>query len=90
MVKKAIKSKKAIKTTKAKKSTKKTCECMDCEDVIEKLKNVSDDVVTKINWLKKKYDKADPKTKNKIAVGIGVAAAGLAALAGVGKKKRKK
>ena len=72
-----------------KKPTKKICENKDCEMIKEKFKKVSDEVVTKINWMKKKYNEADPKTKNKIAVGIGAAAAGLAVLAGVGKSKKK-
>ena len=78
--------KKDIEKKEAEKSKKR-------EETNEKIKkifeDVTDEAMEKAKELKKKYDKADPKTKNIILAGLSAAAAGLAIIAGIKKHKDK-
>ncbi|MBN2885001.1 hypothetical protein JXE04_03690 [Patescibacteria group bacterium] len=60
------------------------------DEISKKLKKVSDEVVSKVNLLKQKFDDTDPATKKKIVAGVSAAAAVLVLLAGIGKHKGKK
>lgn len=76
---------------------KETIKTVNKKDEIDKkdefkqmLKKVSDDATAKIDYLKKRFDKVDTNTKNKIITGLSVVVAGLVVLAGVKKAKKKR
>ncbi|MDD2680982.1 MAG: hypothetical protein PHE20_02635 [Patescibacteria group bacterium] len=84
--------KKNIKKTKVSpvKVEKKEIIKIDTDEISKKLKKASDEVVKKVDLLRKKFDNTDVETKKKIVAGISAAAAVLVLLAGVKKLKGKK
>jgi len=85
------KSSKSTKSTKEKDVLAKiTDKVGDGDEIKKSLKKLSDQVVDEINELKKKFDKSDRATKEKIVTGLSVAAAGLVVLAGIKGHKNKK
>lgn len=63
---------------------------IDKDEIKKKLKKASDEVMKKVDFLKKKFDDADPEAKKKIVAGLSTVAAGLVLLAGFKKHKKKK
>lgn len=76
-------TKETVKNSKSKEEKDKA------EEIKKKLKKAGDEVVDKVNWLKKKFNEADSETKKKIVAGISTAAASLVVLAGLKRKNKK-